>query len=147
MAFTVGLISLFSGRRVPSTIAMTGEISLRGKVTAVGMCSVTRHPELQLAVAIALTEFIQTDPSRRRHQREVDRCAYRRRQDGVATGAKQEGSARAAGGSQEWAADYLCEVCDTARVLLTPCRGCELTIRQEYLGGIEERVAGVDCRR
>jgi len=36
MAFTVGLISLFSERRVPSTIAMTGEVSLRGKVTAVG---------------------------------------------------------------------------------------------------------------
>lgn len=36
MAFTIGLISLFSGRRVPPTIAMTGEFSLRGKVTAVG---------------------------------------------------------------------------------------------------------------
>lgn len=33
---TVCLISLLSRRRVPSTLAMTGEISLRGKVTAVG---------------------------------------------------------------------------------------------------------------
>lgn len=36
LAFTIGLISLFSGRRVPPTIAMTGEFSLRGKVTPVG---------------------------------------------------------------------------------------------------------------
>ena len=33
---TVCLISLLSGRRVSPTLAMTGEISLRGKVTAVG---------------------------------------------------------------------------------------------------------------
>lgn len=33
---TICLISLLSRRRVPSTLAMTGEISLRGKVTAVG---------------------------------------------------------------------------------------------------------------
>jgi len=36
VAFTIGLISLFSERRVPATLAMTGEVSLRGKVTAVG---------------------------------------------------------------------------------------------------------------
>jgi ATP-dependent Lon protease len=36
MAFTLALISLFSERRVPPTLAMTGEMSLRGKVTAVG---------------------------------------------------------------------------------------------------------------
>ncbi|KAI9736425.1 MAG: hypothetical protein M1818_006159 [Claussenomyces sp. TS43310] len=36
MAHTIALISLFSGRAVPPTIAMTGEISLRGRVTAVG---------------------------------------------------------------------------------------------------------------
>lgn len=36
MAHTIALISLFSGRPVPPTMAMTGEISLRGKVTAVG---------------------------------------------------------------------------------------------------------------
>ncbi|TGZ80857.1 ATP-dependent protease La [Ascodesmis nigricans] len=36
MAFAIGIISLFSGRKVPPTIAMTGEFSLRGKVTAVG---------------------------------------------------------------------------------------------------------------
>jgi len=36
MAFTVGLISLFAERRVAPTLAMTGEMSLRGKVTAVG---------------------------------------------------------------------------------------------------------------
>lgn len=35
-AFTIALISLFSGRVVPPTIAMTGETSLRGRVTAVG---------------------------------------------------------------------------------------------------------------
>ena len=39
MAFTVGLVSLFSERRVPPTLAMTGEMSLRGKVTAVGALS------------------------------------------------------------------------------------------------------------
>ncbi|KAK0627229.1 Lon protease C-terminal proteolytic domain-containing protein [Immersiella caudata] len=32
----IALISLFSGRAVPPTMAMTGEISLRGRVTAVG---------------------------------------------------------------------------------------------------------------
>lgn len=32
----IALISLFSGKPVPPTMAMTGEISLRGKVTAVG---------------------------------------------------------------------------------------------------------------
>ncbi|KAK4161271.1 peroxisomal Lon protease 2 [Cladorrhinum sp. PSN259] len=32
----VALISLFSGRPVPPTMAMTGEISLRGRITAVG---------------------------------------------------------------------------------------------------------------
>ncbi|KAI5805141.1 Lon protease C-terminal proteolytic domain-containing protein [Geopyxis carbonaria] len=36
MAFAVCLISLFSERRVSPTLAMTGELSLRGKVTAVG---------------------------------------------------------------------------------------------------------------
>ena len=36
MAFAVCLISLFSDRRVPPLLAMTGELSLRGKVTAVG---------------------------------------------------------------------------------------------------------------
>ncbi|KAA8893164.1 Lon protease C-terminal proteolytic domain-containing protein [Sphaerosporella brunnea] len=36
MAFTLALISLFSERRVAPTLAMTGEMSLRGKVTAVG---------------------------------------------------------------------------------------------------------------
>jgi len=32
----IALISLFSGKPVPPTMAMTGEISLRGRVTAVG---------------------------------------------------------------------------------------------------------------
>ncbi|RFU32882.1 hypothetical protein B7463_g3452, partial [Scytalidium lignicola] len=36
MAHTIALISLFSGKAVPPTVAMTGEISLRGRVTAVG---------------------------------------------------------------------------------------------------------------
>ncbi|KAF3767406.1 ATP-dependent protease La [Cryphonectria parasitica EP155] len=36
IAQTIALISLFSGRVVPPTIAMTGEISLRGKVLPVG---------------------------------------------------------------------------------------------------------------
>jgi ATP-dependent Lon protease len=36
LAHTIALISLFSGRAVPPSIAMTGEISLRGKVTPVG---------------------------------------------------------------------------------------------------------------
>ncbi|PSS02323.1 Lon protease-like protein 2, peroxisomal [Coniella lustricola] len=36
IAQTIALISLFSGRAVPPTIAMTGEISLRGKVLPVG---------------------------------------------------------------------------------------------------------------
>lgn len=36
LAHTIALISLFSGRSVPPTLAMTGEISLRGKVTPVG---------------------------------------------------------------------------------------------------------------
>lgn len=36
VAHTIALISLFSGRAVPPSIAMTGEISLRGKVTPVG---------------------------------------------------------------------------------------------------------------
>ncbi|KAI6247908.1 Lon protease 2, peroxisomal [Erysiphe necator] len=36
MAHTIALISLFSGTAVPATLAMTGEISLRGRVTAVG---------------------------------------------------------------------------------------------------------------
>ncbi|KAF2396518.1 ATP-dependent protease La [Trichodelitschia bisporula] len=36
LAHTIALISLFSGHPVPPTIAMTGEISLRGKVTPVG---------------------------------------------------------------------------------------------------------------
>jgi ATP-dependent Lon protease len=36
MAHTIALISLFSGRTVPPEIAMTGEITLRGKVTPVG---------------------------------------------------------------------------------------------------------------
>jgi len=36
LAHTVALISLFSGKRVPPTIAMTGEVSLRGKVLPVG---------------------------------------------------------------------------------------------------------------
>ncbi|TPX07339.1 uncharacterized protein E0L32_010761 [Thyridium curvatum] len=36
MAQAIALISLFSGRAVPPTMAMTGEISLRGRVTAVG---------------------------------------------------------------------------------------------------------------
>ncbi|MEM1450858.1 MAG: endopeptidase La [Planctomycetota bacterium] len=36
VAITVALASLFSGRRVRSTVAMTGEISLRGRVLPVG---------------------------------------------------------------------------------------------------------------
>ncbi|KAH6676595.1 ATP-dependent protease-like protein la [Halenospora varia] len=36
MAHTIALISLFSGKAIPPTMAMTGEISLRGRVTAVG---------------------------------------------------------------------------------------------------------------
>ena len=36
LAHTIALISLFSGKAVPPEIAMTGEISLRGRVTAVG---------------------------------------------------------------------------------------------------------------
>jgi len=36
LAHTIALISLFSGTAVPPTIAMTGEVSLRGKVTPVG---------------------------------------------------------------------------------------------------------------
>ncbi|KAL8382759.1 hypothetical protein RB595_006510 [Gaeumannomyces hyphopodioides] len=36
LAQAIALISLFSGKPVPPTIAMTGEISLRGRVTAVG---------------------------------------------------------------------------------------------------------------
>ena len=36
LAHTIALISLFSGQAVPPTIAMTGEISLRGRVMPVG---------------------------------------------------------------------------------------------------------------
>lgn len=36
LAHTIALISLFSGKPVPPTIAMTGEMSLRGKVMPVG---------------------------------------------------------------------------------------------------------------
>lgn len=36
LAHTIALISLFSGRAVPAMLAMTGEVSLRGRVTAVG---------------------------------------------------------------------------------------------------------------
>ncbi|KAL0944649.1 ATP-dependent protease la 2 [Colletotrichum truncatum] len=36
IAQAIALISLFSGKNVPPTMAMTGEISLRGRVTAVG---------------------------------------------------------------------------------------------------------------
>jgi ATP-dependent Lon protease len=36
LAHTVALISLFSGKAVPPTMAMTGEVSLRGRVTPVG---------------------------------------------------------------------------------------------------------------
>jgi ATP-dependent Lon protease len=36
MAHTIALISLFSGRAVPPTMAMTGEMSLRGRISAVG---------------------------------------------------------------------------------------------------------------
>ncbi|KAJ9635031.1 ATP-dependent protease La [Exophiala oligosperma] len=36
LAHTVALISLFSGKSVPPTIAMTGEVSLRGRVMPVG---------------------------------------------------------------------------------------------------------------
>lgn len=36
LAHAIALISLFSGKTVPPTMAMTGEISLRGRVTAVG---------------------------------------------------------------------------------------------------------------
>ena len=36
LAHTVALVSLFLGRPVPPTVAMTGEVSLRGKVTPVG---------------------------------------------------------------------------------------------------------------
>ncbi|KZF23118.1 ATP-dependent protease La [Xylona heveae TC161] len=36
LAHTIALISLFSGKPVPPTLAMTGEVSLRGRVTAVG---------------------------------------------------------------------------------------------------------------
>ncbi|KAG6366226.1 hypothetical protein INS49_000402 [Diaporthe citri] len=36
MAQAIALISLFSGKAVPPTMAMTGELSLRGRVTAVG---------------------------------------------------------------------------------------------------------------
>lgn len=36
LAHTVALISLFSGKAVPPTVAMTGEVSLRGRVMPVG---------------------------------------------------------------------------------------------------------------
>ncbi|PNS18326.1 hypothetical protein CAC42_6143 [Sphaceloma murrayae] len=36
LAHTVALVSLFGGRSVPPTLAMTGEVSLRGKVMPVG---------------------------------------------------------------------------------------------------------------
>ncbi|RAL14002.1 putative LON domain serine protease [Aspergillus homomorphus CBS 101889] len=36
LAHTIGLLSLFSGKPVPPSLAMTGEISLRGKVMPVG---------------------------------------------------------------------------------------------------------------
>jgi ATP-dependent Lon protease len=36
LAHTIALISLFSGKPVPPTLAMTGEVSLRGRVLPVG---------------------------------------------------------------------------------------------------------------
>ncbi|KAG0132567.1 ATP-dependent protease La 2 [Tuber indicum] len=36
VAFTIAMISMFSGRRISPTLAMTGEVSLRGRVTPVG---------------------------------------------------------------------------------------------------------------
>ncbi|CAK3873600.1 Lon protease 2, peroxisomal [Lecanosticta acicola] len=36
LAHTIALVSLFSGKRVPPTLAMTGEVSLRGKILPVG---------------------------------------------------------------------------------------------------------------
>ena len=36
LAHTIALVSLFTGRPVPPTLAMTGEVSLRGRVTPVG---------------------------------------------------------------------------------------------------------------
>ncbi|PYH96284.1 ATP-dependent protease La [Aspergillus ellipticus CBS 707.79] len=36
LAHTIGLISLFTGKAVPPSLAMTGEVSLRGKVMPVG---------------------------------------------------------------------------------------------------------------
>jgi len=36
VAMVSSLVSLFSGKRIPSTLAMTGEITLRGNVTPVG---------------------------------------------------------------------------------------------------------------
>lgn len=36
LAHTIGLISLFTGKAVPPQIAMTGEVSLRGRVMPVG---------------------------------------------------------------------------------------------------------------
>jgi ATP-dependent Lon protease len=36
LAHTIALISLFSGKAVPPQIAMTGEVSLRGRVMPVG---------------------------------------------------------------------------------------------------------------
>lgn len=36
LAHTMALVSLFAGKAVPQTLAMTGEVSLRGKVTPVG---------------------------------------------------------------------------------------------------------------
>ncbi|KAF2179991.1 ATP-dependent protease La [Zopfia rhizophila CBS 207.26] len=36
LAHTIALISLFSGKQVPPTLAMTGEVSLRGRVLPVG---------------------------------------------------------------------------------------------------------------
>ncbi|KAG8627766.1 hypothetical protein KVT40_003639 [Elsinoe batatas] len=36
LAHTVALVSLFSGKSIPPTLAMTGEVSLRGKVMPVG---------------------------------------------------------------------------------------------------------------
>ena len=53
VAFTIAMISMFSGRRVSPTLAMTGEISLRGRVTPVGAL-LKIYPPIQLYLQSAL---------------------------------------------------------------------------------------------
>src|SRR5438045_1593657 len=97
LAHTIALISLFSGKPVPPTLAMTGEISL------VRSTPYAPSPSWNAMLMILAAR---SGNARGRHQGEAHWSATRRRQDGAAPGAEPQRRQGSPTGSQGWFGDH-----------------------------------------